>query len=133
MTKMEKLKEVTELQTIGGLLLDIELRNGMDDISDMIAEIRIEMEEGVDEESLRLEPPDSSGTSSPIKLSSFLSPTSSLKSSALIGEKLSSLNEILLGMPGCEVVEAKDDSTDAKNQNTGPVLPILVQNIFFIS
>jgi hypothetical protein len=115
MTKMEKLKEVTELQTIGGLLLDIELRNGMDDISDMIAEIRIEMEEGVDEESLRLEHPDSSGTS------------------ALIGEKLSSLDEILLGTPGCEVVEAKDDSTDAKNQNTGPVLPILVQNIFFIS
>jgi hypothetical protein len=33
---------------------------------------------------------------------------------ALIGEKLSSLDEILLGTPGCEVVEAKDDSTDAK-------------------
>jgi hypothetical protein len=52
MTKMEKLKEVIELQTIGGLLLDIELRHGMDDISDMIAEeILIEMEEGVYEES----------------------------------------------------------------------------------
>ena len=52
---MEKLKEVTELQTIGGLLLDIELRHGMDDISDMIAEeIPIEMEEGVEESSEEL-------------------------------------------------------------------------------
>jgi hypothetical protein len=43
------------LQTIGGLLLDLELRNGMDDISDMIAEeMPIEMEERVEETSEEL-------------------------------------------------------------------------------
>jgi hypothetical protein len=35
---------VTELQTIGGLLLDLESRNGIDDISDtMVAEVQLEL------------------------------------------------------------------------------------------
>jgi hypothetical protein len=116
---MEKLKEVTELQTIGGLFLDIELRNGMDDISDMII-IPIEMEEGVDEESSE-ELKELVGDENDDRLISEEVPEESeglsedeVVDHALIGEKSSSLDEVLLGTPGCEVVEAKDDSTDAK-------------------
>jgi predicted hydrocarbon binding protein len=108
MTKMEKLKEVTELQTIGGLLLDIELRNGMDDLSYMIAEeIPIEMEEGVDEESSE-ELKELVGDENDDRLISEEVPEESedeVVDHALIGEKSSSLDEVLLGTPGCEVVE----------------------------
>jgi hypothetical protein len=102
MTKMEKLKEVTELQTFGGLLLDIEFRNGMDDLSYMIAEeIPIEMEEGVDEESSE-ELKELVGDENDDRLISEEVPEESeglredeVVDHALIGEKSSSLDEVL--------------------------------------
>jgi hypothetical protein len=103
---------VTELQTIGGLLLDIEFRNGMDDLSYMIAEeISIEMEEGVDEESSE-ELNELVGDENDDRLISEEVPEESeglsedeVVDHALIGEKSSSLDEVLLVTPGCEVVE----------------------------